>query len=107
MPKARMKKASEPVTPMKIMDDLWAARISLTLIEAVELDIFTAIAKGNKTLEDIAKAISAPKRRLERLLDALVGMGYLTRRSNQFGLTPIANTFLVQGKPSFIGAMTD
>src|SRR5215813_13937667 len=107
MPKARKKKASEPVTPMKIMNDLWAARISLTLIAAVELDIFTTVAKGNKTGEHIAKALSVPKRRLERLLEALVGMGYLTKRSTQFGLTPVADTFLVRGKPSFIGAMTD
>src|SRR5215470_14225083 len=30
MSKPQMKKSSEPVTPMKIMNDLWASRISLT-----------------------------------------------------------------------------
>jgi hypothetical protein len=39
MSKPQMKKSSEPVTPMKIINDLWAARISLTLAAAVDLDI--------------------------------------------------------------------
>src|SRR5207237_4080516 len=85
----------------------WGARLSLTLIAAVELDIFTIIAKGNKTVADIAKALKAPKRTVERLLDALVGMEYLTKRGSQFGLAPVADTFLVRTKPSFMGAMAD
>jgi hypothetical protein len=43
MSKTQMKKAREPITPMKILNDLWAARVSLTLAAAVDLDIFTLI----------------------------------------------------------------
>jgi ubiquinone/menaquinone biosynthesis C-methylase UbiE len=107
MSKAQMKKSSEPVTPMKFIDDLWGARVSLTLSAAVELDVFTVIAQGNRTVPDIAKALKAPKRTVERLLDALVGMEYLTKRGTQFGLTPVADTFLVRTKPSYMGAMAD
>ncbi len=106
MPKAPIKK-SEPVTPMKFMNDLWAARLSLTLIGAIEMDVFTLVAEGNRTAEAIAKALKAPKRGVERLLDALVGMGYLTRRGTQLGLTKVADTFLVRTKHTFIGAMAD
>jgi 3-hydroxy-5-methyl-1-naphthoate 3-O-methyltransferase len=95
------------VTPMKIMDDLWAARLSLALIAAVDLDMFTAIAQGNRTVDAITKAVKGRKRGVERLLDSLVGMGYLTKRGSQFGLTPVAETFLVSTKPSYIGAMAD
>jgi hypothetical protein len=80
MPKAQMKKSSEPVTPMKIINDLWAARVSLALIAAIDLDLFTAIARGKKTVADLAKALDAPKRGVERLIDALAGMGYLTKK---------------------------
>jgi len=92
---------------MKFINDLWAARISLTLIAAIELDLFTLIAQGKKTPDAIAKALKAPKRGLERLLDALVGMGYLARRGTQLGLSPVADMFLVSTKPSFIGAMAE
>jgi ubiquinone/menaquinone biosynthesis C-methylase UbiE len=99
--------SKEPVTPMKFINDLWAARLSLTLIAAVELDVFSIIAQGKKTAADIAKAVKAPRRGLERLLEALVGMGYLTKRGDQFALTPVSDTFLVRGKPSFMGDMAD
>src|SRR6185295_17442397 len=102
-----MKKPSAPVTPMKFMNDLWSARVALTLIAAIELDVFTTIARGNRTAADVAKAIKAPKRGVERLVDALVGMEYLTKRGTRIGLTPVADTFLVRDKPTFIGAMAD
>jgi len=95
------------ITPMKFLNDLWAARVSLALVGAIELDVFTTIAQGKKTAVDVAKAIKAPKRGVERLLDALVGMGYLTKRGSQLGLTPVADMFLVRTKPSFLGAMAD
>jgi len=107
MSKAQIKKSGEPVTPMKFVNDLWAARMSLTVIAAVELDVFTAISEGNKTAADVAKALKVPKRGIERLLDGLVGTGYLTKKRDQFGLTPVADKFLVRTKPSYIGAMAD
>lgn len=107
MPKLQMKKSSTPVTPMKFISDLWATRISLALVAAIDLDIFTVIAQGKKTAADIAKAVGAPKRGVERLLDALTGMEYLTKRGTQYALTPVADTFLVRNKHTFIGAMAD
>src|SRR5262245_16190833 len=107
MSKPPMKKAREQITPMKIVNDLWAVRVSLALATAVDLDIFTLIAQGNKTAPDIAKALHAPKRGVERVLDCLVAIGYLTKRGAQLGLTPVADTFLVRTKPSFIGPMAD
>jgi 3-hydroxy-5-methyl-1-naphthoate 3-O-methyltransferase len=107
MSKPHMKKAREPITPMKIVNDLWAARVSFALAAAVDLDIFTLIAQGNKTAADIAKALRAPERGVERLVDSLVAIGYLTKRGVQLGLTPVADTFLVRTKPSFIGPMAD
>src|SRR6185436_10921946 len=93
--------AKAKVTPMKFMNDLWAARVALTLIAAIDLDLFTTIAQGKKTAADVAKTIGAPKRGVERLLDALVGMGYLTKRGSQLGLSPIADMFLVRTKHTY------
>src|SRR5262245_24399142 len=107
MSKTQMKKSREPVTPMKFVNDLWAARVSLTVAAAVDLDVFTAIAQGNRTTADIAKALKLPKRGLERLLDGLVAIGYLTRRGAQLSLTPVADTFLVRTKHTYLGAMAD
>ena len=98
MPKA-------PVTPMKIVNDLWAARTALALSAAVELDVFTSISQGNKTSAAIAKSFGSSQRGVERLLDALTGIGYITKRGTQYRLTPIADTFLVRTKHTYMGAM--
>jgi len=107
MSKAQAKKSAPPVTPMKFISDLWAARFSLTLVAAIDLDIFTVIAQGKKTAAQIAAAIKAPQRGVERLLDALVGIEYLTKKGTKYGLRPIAATYLVSTKHTFIGGMAD
>ena len=104
MSRAAKKKSA---TPMKFMNDLWAARLSLTLIAAIELDVFTIISQGKKTAAAVAKVLKAPEHGVERLLDALIGMEYLNRRGTQLSLTPVAETFLVSTKHTFIGAMAD
>jgi ubiquinone/menaquinone biosynthesis C-methylase UbiE len=103
--KAQMKKSAVRVTPMKFVNDLWGARVALALSAAVDLDVFTAISKGNKTVESIARALNTTGRSLERLLDSLVGMGYLTRRGSQYGLTPVSDMFLVRTKHTYMGSM--
>jgi 3-hydroxy-5-methyl-1-naphthoate 3-O-methyltransferase len=107
MSSPQTKKSTAPVSPMKFMDDLWSARLALALIAAIDLDLFTVISQGKNNAPDIAKAAKASKHATERLLDALVGMEYLTKKGTQYGLTPLADTFLVRTKPSYIGAMAD
>jgi ubiquinone/menaquinone biosynthesis C-methylase UbiE len=107
VPKAQKKKAAGRVSPMKFINDLWGARTALALIAAVDLDIFTAISQKNKTVASISKSLNLPSRALERLLDALAGIGYLTKRGTQYGLTPVSEMFLVRTKPSYMGAMAN
>ena len=107
MPKTQTKKAVASITPMKVMGDLWAARVSMTLAAAIDLDVFTIIAGGKRTAVDIAKAAQASQRHMQRLLEALVGVGYLTKKGSLFGLTPAASTFLVRGKPTFMGTFAE
>src|SRR5262249_44861878 len=85
----------------------WGARVALALAAAVDLDIFTAISQKNKTVASISKALDLPERALERLLDSLAGVGYLTKRGSQYGLTPVSDTFLVRTKPSYLGGMAN
>ena len=107
MSKAQMKKTMEPLSPMKFMNDLWGARTALALIAAIDLDVFTTISQGKKTVAELSRSLKLPRRMLEHLLEALAAMGYLTKRGTQYGLTPVSDTFLVRTKPSYMGAMAD
>jgi 3-hydroxy-5-methyl-1-naphthoate 3-O-methyltransferase len=91
------------VTPQQIIQDLWAARETQVLVAGVELDIFTHLEEGKRTAKEIARAANASERGIERLLDALVAMGYLNKKGKNYGLSPISKTFLVNGKESYMG----
>jgi len=70
----------------RVTEDLWAAWRSRCLIAALELDVFTAIERGNASAEKIATAIGASTRGAKRLLDALTGMQYLVKKGESYRL---------------------
>ncbi|HET9532812.1 MAG TPA: class I SAM-dependent methyltransferase, partial [Blastocatellia bacterium] len=87
------------------MQLLWAPLATQALIAGVELGVFTIISQGKRTAKDIARAASVSPRGVEPLLDALTGLGYLKKKGGQYGLEPISEQFLVQGRPAYMGDM--
>ena len=94
------------ITPQKIIEDLWAARATQALVAGIELDVFTHISAGKHTVKEIARAAKASDDGMERLLDALAGLGYLNKKKNRYGLKPIAEKFLIRGNDRYIGDFT-
>jgi ubiquinone/menaquinone biosynthesis C-methylase UbiE len=99
------KTGKAPLSPAVIMEDLTGAWRSRTLAAAVELDVFSHVAKGKRTAKDVAGAAGASPRGMAYLLDALTGMGYLHKTGNRYGLRPVSATFLVRGKTAYMGAI--
>ena len=91
------------VTPEQIISNLWAARAAQVLVAGVELEVFTHINSGKRTAKDVARAAKANARATEHLLDALTGLGYLTKKNGDYGLEPVAGRFLVKGNPGYMG----
>src|SRR5579862_5462812 len=97
-----MPQKSKP-TPLNMMYDLWALWKSHTVIAAMQLELPSQIAEGNRTTKQIAAALEASELGVERLLDAMVGLGYLNKKNGSYGLEPATREFLVRGKPLFMG----
>ncbi|HYP27884.1 MAG TPA: methyltransferase [Blastocatellia bacterium] len=93
------------LTPQQITEDLWAAWKTQALIAGIELGVFTHISEGKRTAKEIAKAARASLRGMQSLLDALVGVGYLNRKGERYGLEPISERFLVSTKETYMGGM--
>jgi len=93
------------LTPKQITEDLWAAWKTQALVAGIELDVFTHISEGKRTAKEVAKAARASLKGIERLLDALVGIGYLTRKGERYGLEPVSEKFLVSTGQAYIGGM--
>jgi hypothetical protein len=72
---------------------------SKVLFAAVELDLFTKIARGADTLSRIAEATGAAANRARTLLTTLKTVGLITEQDGRFGNAPATAAYLVAGAP--------
>ena len=93
-----------PLSPAMIMEDLTGAWRARTLVAAVELDVFSQIAAGKRTVKEIAAAAGASPRGMASLLDALTAIGYLRKAGSRYSLQPVSAAFLVPGRKAYMGA---
>ena len=94
------------VSPSQITEDILGAWRCKTLASAVELDVFSHIASGKRTVEQVAAAAEASERGIANLLDALVAMNYLRKNDSRYSLLPVSSAYLVRGKKTYMGAST-
>jgi precorrin-6B methylase 2 len=95
-----------PLTPERIMQFAWGYVPPLILEAAIRHRIFDLLDAGPKTLAEVQKETGASRRGLSAVMNALVGMNFLTKdKEGYFSLTPESSTFLVSTKPSFHGGM--
>lgn len=71
---------------------------------AVELGIFDQLARGTSDLASLAAKIKADKRGTRILLDALAALS-LVETADGYRLSPMADSFLVSGRPGYMGRM--
>ncbi len=89
------------VTPDAIMQLAFGYWGSRTLLSAVELGLFTELAKGPMTLDEVRKRLGLHERSARDFLDALVALGMLRRESGQYSNTPATDLFLDRRKPTY------
>lgn len=92
------------LTGRKDLDELTTSvRKAAALKAALELEVFTHLAQGNFSLPAFCRVTGLNERAARLLLDALANMGYLARTDFEYALSPTAETYLVQGKPEYLG----
>jgi 3-hydroxy-5-methyl-1-naphthoate 3-O-methyltransferase len=99
-----MPSGNEPRVPSAaLLEMAQAYRQSAILITACQLDVFTHLAHGALSADALARACGVPVRGLQRLLNACVVLDLLEKVGETYGNTPIADAFLVQSAPGYIG----
>jgi SAM-dependent methyltransferase len=99
--------ATRQLTPTKIMHlglGFWGSK---TLLSAIELGLFTELAKGPLTLEALTTRLNLHSRSARDFFDALVSLGMLKRIGSRYGNTPETALFLDRNKPSYVGGMLE
>jgi ubiquinone/menaquinone biosynthesis C-methylase UbiE len=85
---------------------MWGYAPPIILATAARLGLFDALEKGPQTASEIAARTSTSERGVRPVLNALVGLQFLTKNGkHQYSLTPESATFMVSGKPGYLGTV--
>src|SRR5215470_86747 len=76
---------------------------SAALMAAVELDVFTAIARGHDTIPTLAEAAGMTDRNAERLLTTLTALALIELNGEHFANAPDVQRFLVKDSERYAG----
>src|SRR5262245_26615842 len=90
-------------SPALFFDTVNAFQRTEALRAAIELDLFTHVAAGRHTADEIAAACSASARGVRILADYLVIAGFLSKSGGRYELTPDSKTFLTHSSPAYLG----
>ena len=82
----------------------WASK---TLLSAVEMEVFTELAKHPEDLKTLTGRLGLHPRSSRDFLDALVALGFLERKDGVYSNTPSTDLYLDKHKPSYIGGMLE
>jgi len=95
------------LTPERILQTGMAFWASKTLLSAVELEVFTVLARQPADLAALQSWIALHPRSSRDFFDALVALGFLERRDGLYQNTPESDLFLDKAKPSYIGGILE
>jgi SAM-dependent methyltransferase len=96
--------ANDQPSPAPLMRIASAFGITKTAAAALELDLFTTLSRGGTaTADEIALRLGLARRPTIMLLTACAALGLLEREAEGFRNSPLAEAYLVPGRPHYFG----
>jgi hypothetical protein len=98
---------NEQVTPESILRvglGFWPSKV---LLSAIEMELFTELAKGPEPLERLQGRLGLHHRSARDFLDSLVALGFLVRAGGEYSNTAATDRFLDKRKPSYVGGILE
>ncbi len=89
---------------MQVGTGFWASK---TLLSAIELELFTELAKHPGNLQTVRQRLGLAERGTQDFLDALVALGFVERENGTYRNTAETDLFLDKAKPSYIGGVLE
>ena len=98
---------TKPPTPEAILQTGLAFWPAKTLLSAIELGVFTELARGPETFDAIKGRLGLHPRSARDFLDTLVALGFLARADGRYANTVETDLFLDRHKPSYVGGILE
>ncbi len=87
------------VVPTPLIDTLIAMLRARTVMVGTKLGVFQALALTALTADEVASHCLTHPETTQKLLNTLVGVGYLRVDNNRYLLAPVARKYLLQNRP--------
>ncbi len=100
----KRKSSLNPSRLLQLGTGFWASRAFLS---AVELGLFTKLAKGALGEQQLREALGLHERSARDFFDALVAMGVLSRRRGLYSNAPDVDLFMDRNKPTYVGGILE
>lgn len=97
----------DDINPEQILRTGMAFWASKALLSAVEMGVFTELAKGPESFERLSGRLGLHPRSARDFLDALLALGFLERNADVYANAPEADLFLDRKKPSYVGGILE
>src|SRR5512139_956700 len=98
---------STPLSPERILQTGLAFWGSKTLLSAIEIGVFTELARGPEPFGSLSGRLGLHPRSARDFLDTLVALGFLQRTGDTYANTPETDLFLDRRKPSYVGGILE
>ena len=89
---------------MQVGTGFWASK---TLLSAVEMGVFTELARKPEDLETLRGRLGLHPRSARDFLDTLTALGFLRRVDGKYANAPDTDLYLDRQKPSYIGGLLE
>ncbi len=99
-------KTEEITSPAYLMEMANAFRVSRIILTANELGVFDFLSGNDSTSAITATTLKTDVRATDRLLNALVSLGLLTKQGDIYRNTGFAGKFLVTTSPAYLGGLS-
>ena len=102
-----MNQGTPPPDPQRIWQIMTGFQHSAAFKTAVELELFTKIAEGNKTAATLGAACGAADRGVRILADSLTVIGLLNKENGEYSLNDVSSAFLDKNSPMYLGSVVE
>jgi hypothetical protein len=98
---------NDSLNPERILQTGLAFWPSKVLLSAIEMGVFTELARGPEPLDVLRARLGLHPRSALDFFDTLVALGFLQRENGIYANTPESDLFLDRHKPSYIGGILE
>jgi len=92
-----------PLSPKPLFEIMFASIQTKLLIASIKLDIFEKLGQKQKSAQEIAEELEGNTVNTTYFLDGLTSLGLLEKNKGHYKNSILSETFLVRGKPTYLG----